>query len=69
MEAVTDPDREARVWLDGDASRLGEFEPYDWGGQDPYTLGEPVWGLLANSALAASDGDRGTQRSVYRELP
>lgn len=42
MEAVTDPDREARVWLDGDASRLGEFEPYDWCGQDPYTLGEPV---------------------------
>lgn len=44
LQAVTvpGPDREARAWLDGDASRLGAFEPYDWGGADPYTLGEPV---------------------------
>jgi hypothetical protein len=39
---VPEPDREARAWLDGDASRLGEFEPYDWGELDPYTLGEAV---------------------------
>lgn len=39
---VPGPDREARGWLDGDASRLGEFEPYDWDGADPYTLGAPV---------------------------
>ena len=39
---VPGPDREARAWLDGDASRLGEFESYDWGDADPYTLGEPV---------------------------
>lgn len=44
LQAVTvpGPDREARAWLDGDASRLGAFESYDWGGADPYTLGEPV---------------------------
>lgn len=44
LAAVTmpGPDREARAWLDRDASRLGEFEPYDWGGADPSTLGEPV---------------------------
>lgn len=44
LQAVTvpGPDREARAWLDGDASHLGEFELYDWGGADPYTLGEPV---------------------------
>jgi len=39
---VPGPDREARSWLDGDASRLSQFEPYDWEGTDPYTLGEPV---------------------------
>ena len=44
LEAVTvpGPDAEARAWLGGDASRLGEFESYDWGGADPYALGEPV---------------------------
>lgn len=39
---VPEPDREACVWIDGDASHLGAFEPYDWGELDPYTLGEPV---------------------------
>lgn len=39
---VPGPDREARAWLDGDASHLGEFGAYDWGGADPYSLGEPV---------------------------
>jgi hypothetical protein len=39
---VPGPDREARAWLDGDASRLGEFEPYDWAGADPDSLGQPV---------------------------
>ena len=39
---VPEPDREARAWLDGDASNLGAFKPYDWGEVDPYTLGEPV---------------------------
>ena len=44
LAAVTlpEPDREARLWLGGDASKLGEFGPYDWGGLDPETLGEPV---------------------------
>ncbi|MDZ7706191.1 MAG: hypothetical protein U5L04_17120 [Trueperaceae bacterium] len=35
-------DREARQWLDTDLSRLEELEPYDWGGVDPDTLGEPI---------------------------
>ncbi|MDL2342701.1 helix-turn-helix transcriptional regulator [Deinococcus sp. MIMF12] len=39
---VPGPDPEARAWLDGDASRLGEFGAYDWDGADPYALGEPV---------------------------
>lgn len=39
---VPGPDQEAQAWLGGDTSRLGEFEPYDWGGADPYTLGQPV---------------------------
>ena len=39
---VPEPDHEARVWLDGDASLLGAFEPYDWGELNPYTVGEPV---------------------------
>lgn len=44
LQAVTvpGPDREARAWLGGDASHLGEFGPYDWGGADPYALGESV---------------------------
>lgn len=44
LTAVTmpGPDRKARSWLDRDVSRLGKVEPYDWGGVDPYTLGEPV---------------------------
>ena len=31
-----------RAWLDADLSRLGEIEPYDWGDEDPETLGEPL---------------------------
>lgn len=44
LEAVTlpEPDQETQAWMDVDASRLGEFEPYDFQGRDPYTLGEPV---------------------------
>jgi len=45
LTAVTVPelDCEARAWLDRDASRLREVEPYDWGCVDPYALGERVW--------------------------
>lgn len=44
LRAVTLPDLdpESKAWLGSDASRLGDFEPYDWGGTDPYTLGESV---------------------------
>lgn len=35
-------DSEARQWLGGDLSHLGKFEPYDFGGHDPMTLGQPV---------------------------
>lgn len=42
LPCIPDLDSEARAWLDVDASRLGEFEPYDFQGRDPYTLGEPV---------------------------
>jgi hypothetical protein len=33
---------EDRSWLGSDLSRLGEFEPYDFGGLDPDDLGRPV---------------------------
>ena len=33
---------EDRSWLGSDLSRLGEYEPYDFGGLDPYDLGTPV---------------------------
>lgn len=29
-------------WLEGDISRLEEYEPYDWGNLDPLKLGKPV---------------------------
>ena len=34
--------QEDRAWLGSDLSRLGEFEPYDFGGLNPETLGTPV---------------------------
>jgi hypothetical protein len=33
---------EDRAWLGSDISRLGEFEPYDFGGRDPDELGTAV---------------------------
>jgi hypothetical protein len=35
-------DAETRAWHDSDLSRLGEYEPYDWGDVDPETIGEPL---------------------------
>ena len=35
-------DDESRAWLDADLSNLGASEPYDWGDEDPVTLGKPV---------------------------
>ncbi len=47
-------DAEARAWLDADLSRLGEFEPYEWGDQDPLD-GEPVyWDEEAQALMAVS---------------
>lgn len=43
VEAVlaNEMDAETRAWLDSDLSRLGEYEPYDWGaGGEP--VGEPI---------------------------
>jgi hypothetical protein len=31
-----------KAWLDSDLSRLGEYEPYDWGDIDPETRGKPI---------------------------
>jgi hypothetical protein len=33
---------EDQAWMDADLSRLGEFEPYDWGDVDPKELGKPI---------------------------
>ena len=38
-EEMTQEDKD---WLNADLSRLGEYEPYDFGDVDPYTLGKPV---------------------------
>ncbi len=42
QEKPDEVDAETRAWMDSDLSRLGEIEPYDWGDQDPNTLGQPV---------------------------
>lgn len=45
LEYVPDPeplDAETTAWHDSDLSRLGEYEPYDWGDTDPETVGEPL---------------------------
>lgn len=44
LAAVTLPevDPETEGWLGSDVSRLGEFEPYDFGDADPLTLGQAV---------------------------
>jgi hypothetical protein len=41
-EPAEEMDTETRAWLGSDLSRLGEYEPYDWGGHDPYALGQPI---------------------------
>jgi hypothetical protein len=38
-EEMTQEDKD---WLNADLSRLGEYEPYDFGDVDPYTLGKAV---------------------------
>ena len=38
----TGPTPEERAWMGTDLSRLGEFEPYDFGGADPDRLGTQV---------------------------
>lgn len=43
METDTDGmTPEDRVWMGSDLSRLGEFEPYDFGGFNPDEFGLPV---------------------------
>ncbi len=46
---------EDRSWMRADLSRLGEFEPYDFGGQDPEALGVPVR-HLPNGAFVVEGG-------------
>ena len=42
---------EDRAWLGSDLSRLGEFEPYDFAGLDPDSLGLPVRHLPGGAFL------------------
>ena len=42
---------EDRSWLGSDLSRLGEFEPYDFGGLNPDDLGTPVRHLPGGAFL------------------
>ncbi len=46
---------EDRAWLGSDLSRLGEIEPYNWGGVDPSQLGVPVR-HLPNGAFVVKAG-------------
>jgi hypothetical protein len=43
------------AWMGADLSRLGEFEPYDFGGVDPDELGTPVR-HLPNGAFVVEAG-------------
>jgi hypothetical protein len=31
-----------KAWTDADLSRLGDYEPYDWGDTDPESVGKPI---------------------------
>lgn len=33
---------EDKIWMNSDLSRLGEFDPYDFGDADPTSIGRPV---------------------------
>lgn len=39
---VSKMDDEDAAWLSADLSGLAHEEPYDWGGLDPLSLGQPV---------------------------
>jgi hypothetical protein len=56
LEAVTvDQVREDQAWMGSDLSRLGEFEPYDFGGLDPGKLGKPVRHLNNGAFVVEAD--------------
>lgn len=42
---------EDKAWMGLDLSRLGEFEPYDFGEVDPTTIGTPVHHLSDGSFI------------------
>ncbi len=46
---------EDQAWMGADLSRLGEFEPYDFGGINPNELGTPVR-HLPNGAFVVEAG-------------
>lgn len=46
---------EDRVWLAHDLSRLGEFEPYDFGDKNPDLLGRPVHHMPDGSFLVETN--------------
>ena len=58
---TSDRDEEDRIWLETDASRLGEYEPYDWGDLDPFTAGEPVH-VTGDGRVVVGDPEPGCSR-------
>jgi hypothetical protein len=59
LEYVPEPDpfdQETKAWLESDLSRLGEYEPYDWGDEDPKTLGSPVEYVPGKGLLVLEKG-------------
>jgi hypothetical protein len=49
-------DEESKAWLESDLSQLGEYEPYDWGDEDPETLGSPVEYVPGKGLLVLEEG-------------
>jgi hypothetical protein len=45
---MTDEDR---AWLNADLSRMGEEEPYDWGGADPLACDPVYWDAEAGTLM------------------
>jgi hypothetical protein len=54
MEAGERRTAEDRSWMDPDLSRLGQFEPYDFGGRDPDRMGTAIQRLPDGTLLLES---------------
>ena len=49
LEVIQEPESDPML-LEGDASSLGEIDPYDWGNLDPNKIGEPIEASLSEAS-------------------